>query len=298
MKKRLFAGMLLAVLIVGFTAWETVYAPQWGRADSLPPSVIALLPKAARYEKQTLHSYALTGVLDGEEGKTQTMSDSVLVTVHCYDGDDRLLRTIMHVPDGNISDSYIEYQYDNAGRRIALISHNKDFAKEDGSDIITQIDTVYDVDGRAVSEEQHTLGSVIDTVFSYDDTGRKTGLWVSRQTDGQEDGHGTFLFDENDRIVWKEELSQFHVVTEYVYDAYGEIEQAVQRWDGRDPVTTRMERTYDDAGHPLTEMTYQNGELQSYTESSYDLAGQLLQMTRYDAAGNVTERLTCEQIIR
>ncbi|MCQ5131065.1 hypothetical protein NE562_15475 [Butyricicoccus faecihominis] len=296
MKKRLFAGVLLAALVAGFTAWYTLCVPKRVRADSLPATVLALLPEAARYEKQTVRSYQLAGVIGGAEGEKQRMNDFVTTSVNCYDAADRLIRVVMYSPDGEMPESYIEYQYDDAGRRTALISHNQ-LAAKDGSDIVNETRIVYGADGRAVSEEQHVLGSVMKTTYFYDEAGRKTGKWLSRDKQGREDGHGTFVCDEKDQIIRKEEVSgQFRLTGEYVYDEYGYIEQSVVQLPDRDPVTTRTERTYDEAGHPLTEATYENGALKTRTESEYDWDGRLERQIWYDAAGNITSTLECEQI--
>ena len=294
MKKRLAAVLLMTALCVGLNAW---YLECGGAnrimAGALPPEVRALLPADARCEK-------LTGRYLGDntaDEESAGVAGFTVFGINCYDMDDRLIRTISWYPGGETDVSYTELRYDNAGRQIALIAHNKALAQGDG-DIISEVDTTYDENGRAIREEQRLLGVVRKTEFSYDENGQKSGKWVSVSKTRTDEGHGSAIYDEADRIVRQEEwLGTLHILTEYVYDGRGELEKSVLHWDGQDTVTMNMEYTYDAADRVQTETTYENGELKTRAENQYDATGRLLRQISYDAAGRASVITIYKQII-
>ena len=290
MKKRLFAGILLAALVAGFTAWYAAGSgPNRVRADALPVQVRSLLPRAERYEKQTLEVYVES--YDDETGEL-TPKTLRTVLIYCYDKDERVIREMTYDPDKAEPVLVTNHTYNAEGKPLSSITRL-------GGEISNELHYTYGADGRELSREARIADYTVKTTFTYDygRAGQKSGDVVQYAADGTEESRSRYYYDDMGGAICVED-SEGNVETtvERTYDEHDQLVRSVSYRDRKQEMDYRVERTYNAQGKPLAETTFIDGKRHEHTEYAYDQNGYLTRQMMYDGEGKLLSRMDCEQI--
>lgn len=276
MYRRIMAVLALTAAVLGTTVWWDAGRPEHRvDAQKIDASVLALLPRAARYEKQTTRlCLDLPAGNAGQTRREQTES----YTVYCYNRQDQPIRHISYDAEAGVS--YTDYVYDKAGRCTWLILYM------DGTQPYLSVENAYDERGRSVRQTTYRDGAFsreTKTVYKPRADGGSDAVVTSCGAQGNSSSDGTETLDEKDQIVVSTiDLHGQTMRATYEYDEHGQLVRSrVDMGDGQ-PNETVFKRTYDAQGNEIRLVQYENGIEQGRTETTYDAHGH---MTRQVSAG-------------
>lgn len=252
---------------------------------------------AGRVTERVYPDGALVTFRYDARGNLTNFTDATGSTTQEFDTNDRLTRIIY--PGNRI----LSYTYDTGGRRKSMtneLGHRTEYHYDDrgrlwyltderGSNIVTY---AYDEAGRL---KLKTLGNGVYTTYSYDPAGQLLDLH-NRKPDGSTLSRFQYCYDSRGRRTImttsygpSDPRASIAGLWRYDYDDYGQL----IGWTA--PDGGRVDHRYDKLGNRTNVMD--NGIVTSYEVNNlnqYTRAGSAV--LRYDADGNLTNRVTPEEI--
>lgn len=276
MYRRIMAVLALTAAVLAATVWWDAGRPE-NRVDAqkIDAPVLALLPRAAWYEKQTTR--LCLDMPTGSAGQVRREQTESYV-VYCYDRQDQPIRHISYNAEAGAS--YTDYAYDKAGRLTRLTLYM------DGTQPYMSVETVYDERGRPVRQTTRLDGAFSsETRKAYEPRadGGSNAVVTSCDEQGNASPIGTETLDEKNQIIASTvDLPGRTMRAAYEYDEHGQLVRSrVDMGEGK-PNETVFVHTYDAQGNEIRLVEYENGVEQGRTETMYDAHGR---KTRQLSAG-------------
>ncbi len=195
--------------------------------------------------------------------------------IRVYNSDGQLSLSPIRLADGSIEGT-VAYEYRDDGSVMIERKYSKTgrllykdvFGGKDEGTARTLYETEFDSKGN--------YSGYTETLYNSD------GVEIGKtkcSANGVVEGKYDYVYDENGRVSRENRYTPYgelSVFTEYKYDFLGNVTEKIQ-CDSTGKEVLRDVTTYDDSGRKTLEQHYTMGVCKSYTEYSYDEAGNVIE---------------------
>lgn len=286
--QRLLAGVLASAAVTGGTMAYTQFGAHRISPADVPglEEFIKLVPNAVQWQYVTirtnnvLFAESLDDAVDFEP--TEEWSESSYV--QAYDTAGHSVGSYFPPTDDADESVMAVSEYDADGRLVRSVSYF-------GGQPYTENLTTYDEAGRIQSRTSRRDGEIVDgSEFYY--TPQEDGSYLRRirYANGREETDVINAAGQPLRSEWEDGYSSWE------YDDKGRPTETVIKTA---TLSQRTEYTYHDAAdgsYTSTHTVYENGALRSCTERQFDVFGNCIHETMYNAAGELTYEMTAEPL--
>lgn len=290
--KRLLIGIVMAAVVGGVTAAGlAVSQPVDGTQIATLDDLRAALPRDTQYYRETirLNQEVLREMTDGALSEDDGEDWSETVTYAAFDPAGHVIAIFA---DTGSSTTLTLNQYDGAGNRV----HGAMYL---GGALSTEVETVFDEEGRETSSETRIgdeVSSKSERTYEPQPDGTTHSTMTAYDADGAVIEQDEHILDDKNRVIHSEISFQgYSAVAEYAYDDKDRLIHSAVDQDG-ERRETKWQYTDSADGSACTYEQYQDGVLQSRIEQQFDENGICVYQAEYTADGVLASETIREPI--